>query len=326
MCAIANELGEYEQRFTPFYGTGLAHVGILVGVAESTIGGAKRSAWCFEHLRSNNLTIDYRGQGGPYDLVVTCSDAILPRNIWGSRVVLVQEGAVDPDTWEYEVVRRVSALPRWLAGTSMTGLSHRYDRFCVASDGFREFFAERGAERDRLHVTGIPKFDNCKQYHDNDFPYRDYVLVCTSDLRELVRHDDRPAFIKRALRIAAGRQLIFKLHPNEIVERATREIKALAPSALVFASGRAEQMVANAKVVITQWSSLVYIAIALGKEVYTNFDIDLARRLSPVQNGGTSARAIAEICKALVEDSAPTPRLQRGLPKAHPLSFLRADL
>jgi hypothetical protein len=33
---------------------------------------------------------------------------------------------------------------------------------------------------------------------------------------------DRPALLKRSVQIAAGRPLIFKLHPNENVERATR--------------------------------------------------------------------------------------------------------
>ncbi len=325
MRAIANELTEYEQRFTPYYGTGMTHVGVLIGLAESTIGGAKRTAWCFDYLRSNGLPIDYRGKEGPYDLVVTCSDTILPRNIWASKIALVQEGAVDPDTWEYQLVSRVHALPRWFAGTSMTGLSDAYDRFCVASEGFRDFFIGRGVDGNKIRVTGIPNFDDCARFRDSDFPYRDYVLVCTSDLRELARTDDRPAFIRRALRIAAGRQLIFKLHPNELVERATREIKELAPHALIFASGNAEHMVANAKVVVTQWSSLVYVALALGKEVFTNFDLASAKHLLPIQNGGSSAKAIAQVCRELLEDSAPTLRQVQGLPKVRPLSFLRID-
>jgi hypothetical protein len=91
----------------------------------------------------------------------------------------------------------------------MTGLSGMYDAICVASDGYREHLIERGADPDKIHVTGLIHFDNCKQYLDNDFPHRGYVLVCTSDGRETWKNDDRQALIARALRMAAGRQLVF---------------------------------------------------------------------------------------------------------------------
>ena len=54
---------------------------------------------------------------------------------------------------------------------------------------------------------------------------RDYVLVCTSDARETFKMlDDREDFLKSALAIAGDRRLLVKLHPNEDVERATREM------------------------------------------------------------------------------------------------------
>ena len=64
-------------------------------------------------------------------------------------------------------------------------------------------------------MTGIPNFDDCRRFLRNDFPHRDYVLVCTSDARETLKRDDREAFLQRAVEIAAGRPLVFKLHPNE---------------------------------------------------------------------------------------------------------------
>src|SRR5262249_60404232 len=91
----------------------------------------------------------------------------------------------------------------------------RYQMFCVASEGCERQFVSKGANADKIVVTGIPNFDNCRQFLDNTFPLRDYVLVCTSDIRETFGHEDRTALIRKALRIANGRKLIFKLHPNE---------------------------------------------------------------------------------------------------------------
>ena len=62
-------------------------------------------------------------------------------------------------------------------------------------------------------------------------PTADYVLCCTSDTRETYKPDNRKRFIRRAVDIAAGRPLFFKLHPNENRERSTREIARWAPGA-----------------------------------------------------------------------------------------------
>jgi hypothetical protein len=91
--------------------------------------------------------------------------------------------------------------------------------------------------------------------------------------------------------------LIFKLHPLENVERAIREIHENAPGSIVFAHGNINQMIANADVVITQQSTCTFVAIALGKEVYTNLNAAELKRLMPIQNGGTSAEHIANICE-----------------------------
>src|SRR5262249_54607922 len=93
---------------------------------------------------------------------------------------------------------------------------------------------------------------------------------------------DRPGLLRKSVALAAGRQLIFKLHPNENVERATREILEAAPDALVFPSGNAEEMVANCDVLISEHSSLKFCGLALGKEVHTNFPIEEVRKLFPV--------------------------------------------
>ena len=122
-------------------------------------------------------------------------------------------------------------------------------------------------------------------------------------MRETYRYENRRKFIERAREIADGRQLIFKLHPNEDHVRARREIDLYAPGALVFDSGRAEEMIANCDVFITRHSSTVFVAAALGKEVYSDLDIDEIKHLAPVQNN-SGARNIAHVCKDLLEGVA----------------------
>ena len=110
-------------------------------------------------------------------------------------------------------------------------------------------------------------------------------------------YDNRKEFIKKALQIADGRQVIFKLHPNENVKRATSEIHALAPRALILADGNTNHMIANCDVLVSQYSSVVYVGLALGKEVHSYFDLEMLKRLTPIQNGGMSAKNIAQISK-----------------------------
>jgi hypothetical protein len=190
-------------------------------------------------------------------------------------------------------------VPRWLAGTAASGLSGKYERFCVASAGYRDLFITRGAPPDKLVVTGIPNFDDCDSYRHNDFPHRGYALVCTSDARETYKIHDRTAFIARALRIAGDRQLIFKLHPNERVDRARREIARLAPRASVYADGPTNAMIANCSVLISEWSSVAFVGIALGKEVYSSHPMSELRRLLPEQNR-SAAQRIARTCEEVL--------------------------
>jgi hypothetical protein len=127
------------------------------------------------------------------------------------------------------------------------------------------------------------------------------VLVSTSPLREIFQGEDREAFLRKAVEIAGGRKLIFKLHPNENVERATREIRRHVPEAMVFTTGSAEEMIANCDVLITRFSSTAFVGIALGKETYSDFDMDELRRLMPVQNN-SAALNIANVCRRFLEE------------------------
>ncbi len=300
MHQIAQHLTQYDQAFTPFYCDGLDELSRRLRLLEFTIIGHKLASRCRKYLEDQQLTIDDRGRKGPYDLVLTCSDVYMQKNIRHCPVVLVQEGITDPETLAYRLVTRFRGLPLWLAGTAATGLRDAYHTFCVASDGYRDFFVRKGVCPEKIAVTGIPNFDDCRRYLSNDFPHRNFVLVCTSPLREVFRGEDRAEFIAKAVEIAGGRPLIFKLHPNEEATRATREINAHAPGAQVFATGSAEEMIANCDVLITRFSSTAFVGLALGKETYSDYDMDEMRRLMPVQNGKAAAN-IAAVCRNLLE-------------------------
>ncbi|HUI66018.1 MAG TPA: hypothetical protein VL126_14330 [Bacteroidota bacterium] len=300
MHQVAMQMPDIEPHFTPYYCDGILELLRRARLLGGTIMGEAHVKRCLSYLRYYDLDVDYRGQRGPYDLVLTCSDLVVPRNIRRTPMVLVQEGMTDPENILYHIVRRLKFLPRWIASTSTTGLSGLFDRFCVASEGYRELFVRKGVDPDKIAVTGIPNFDNCSRFLKNDFPHRNYVLVCTSDMRETLKFENRKAFIRRAVRIGAGRPMIFKLHPNEKFERAEREIRRHAPGALIYRTGNTDEMIANCDVLITRYSTTVYVGLALGKECYSDFDIESLRRMVPVQNR-SAARNIADVCVDLLE-------------------------
>ncbi|WP_040011423.1 glycosyltransferase family protein [Desulfotignum phosphitoxidans] len=304
MHQIARHLEEYDHAFSPFYVDGFDRILKKLGMIEFTVAGNKLSNRCRDYLRDQSLPIDERGRNRPYDLVVTCSDVYLQKNISGNRMVLVQEGVTDPESFMCHLVSRFRFLPLWFAGNALTGLSDAYEVFCVASDGYRDFFTQKGVCPEKMVVTGIPNFDNCRQYSSNTFPYKGYVLVCTSALRETLQFENRRAFIRKAVEIAGSRQLIFKLHPGEKHRRATREINRYAPGAMVFSTGNAEEMIANCDVLITRFSSTALVGLALGKKTLSDFNMEEMRRLTPVQNG-SAALNIAGVCRRLLEREDP---------------------
>lgn len=296
---IAQHMGAYNCYFTPFYADDPVGWAAGAGWLDFTVLGGRHLRDTQQYLKENSLAIDERGQTHEYDLVVTASDLIVQRNIRGKRLVLVQEGITEPETWVYHTVKRFK-LPRYLANTSASGLSDAYDIFCVASEGYARHFIRKGVRPEKIAVTGIPNFDDLQSHLENDFPYRGHVLVATSPLRETFRRDERVAFIKNCVQIAAGRQLIFKLHPTENASRATREIETHAQGARVLTNGNVNHMIANASTVITQQSTCTFVAVALGKEVFTYLDVNELKQLMPIQNGGASAQRIASISRQVL--------------------------
>ncbi len=254
------------------------------------------------YLRQFGYRLDYGGNMHHYDLVVNCTDMVVARKFRQTKTIWVQEGMIDKHTPLTDIVKFLRIPPYYTGDTSLNGSTNVCDIYCAASEGYKNHFAKNGTDIKKLIVTGIPNYDNQLQFVDNDFPHHDYVMVATSDMRETRRFEDRPAFIRHASKIADGRQLLFKLHPNEKVARAEAEIRKHAPAGtLIFSSGNTNHMIANCCELITQYSTVVYTGIALGKKVHSYFDLDELHRLAPIQNGGTSAKNISQVCRAYIE-------------------------
>jgi hypothetical protein len=297
MLAIGAQLAEHDCYYTPFYCDGHLLRASRRGQLDFTVLAGPLRERSLRHMREANAPIDDRGEGRDYDLVVTCTDLVIQQNIKHKRIVLVQEGLTEPEGFLFRLVKH-GMLPRVFANTAAFGLSDAYEVFCVASAGARDMFRAKGVRDDKMVVTGIPNFDHVDAYRNNDFPHLGYVLICTSNARETFKYDDRAGFIRKALRIAGDRLAIFKLHPAEQHARAIREIRAILPDATILTEGNTEHMIANAEAVVAQQSTVAFTAAALGKEVHSYIDPAHLRQVLPVQNGGSSARRIADVCRA----------------------------
>ncbi|MEM1319920.1 MAG: hypothetical protein AAGG75_06655 [Bacteroidota bacterium] len=293
---VAQQLDAYGSYFTPYYGDGILRRMSEKGWLNNTIlGGAARAA-TERFLKEQQLPIDYRGERHHYDLVVTGSDSIIPKNIGQRPIILIQEGMMIPENWVSRLVRHLG-LPRYLGNTAMTGLSDQYQKFCVASEGWKQAFIQKGVKREKIVVTGIPNFDDVDRYRENDFPHEGYVLGATSCLRETYQYENRKKFIRKVLDVANGRQVIFKLHPNENKARAIREIERYAPQSLIYTQGDINPMIANCEAMVTKYSSVLLVALGLNKRVISDLSEEQLQLLKPWQNGGTSAQRIADVCR-----------------------------
>ena len=300
MHQIAGYLTDYDQYFSSFFSDGILGSASEAGLLEFTIMGRKRSERSLEYLRSHDLKLDVGGLRHEYDLVVTCTDLIVPKHIRHWKIVLVQEGMTEPETLFFHLAKNFQWIPRWIAGTSTTGLSDSYAKFCVASEGYLELFIRKGVNPSKIEVTSIPNFDNCEQYLRNDFKYHDYVLVCTSDNRETFIYENRVKNIRKYLDMAEGTQLLFKLHPNENIQRAIKEIEQYAPDSLVFSEGKTEEMIANSRMLIAQFSSTIFVGSALNKVVHCGLPSDVLKSLTPLQNK-SAAKKIADVCRQVID-------------------------
>ncbi|MFO7663314.1 MAG: hypothetical protein R6X18_12080, partial [Chloroflexota bacterium] len=122
----------------------------------------------------------------------------------------------------------------------------------------------------------------------------------TSDARETYKFDNRKKFLREALKIANGRPMIFKLHPNENFKRAKREIREVIGDVPIYTDGNIDHMIANCEALVCQYSTVVYTGIALEKEVHSYFDLEMLKQLMPLQNGGMSGHNIAQLCRHIL--------------------------
>ena len=258
-----------------------------------------------KYLQNHGLNIDYAARKNNYDLVVYCTDVMMPRRMQQNYTIWVQEGMIDKFTWFSKLVQVLGLPPSTCGNTSLNGSTNLCDVYCAASYGYKEYFAAKGTDPSKIVVTGMPNYDNLEACRNNSFPHRDYVMVATTDFRETYRYENRIAFIKKAVKLANGRPLLFKLHPNEKVQRAEREIRKYAPAGtLIYSDGNTNEMIANCCELITQYSTVVYTGIILGKKVHSWFDVPELERLAPLQTGGHSARLIAGMCRDYLNNQA----------------------
>ncbi|HVS94683.1 MAG TPA: hypothetical protein VHE59_21740 [Mucilaginibacter sp.] len=308
MHKISQELPDYDCWFSQIF-TDSPVLKTLIrktSLVDNTVVAGQFKEKSERYLKDHELPNDYEGIINQYDLVVYCSDMIMAKKFRNTKTIWVQEGMIDKLTGWGTLVRRLN-LPGWYAGnTALNGSSNACDIYCTASDGYKDLIVQRGADPSKILITGMPNYDNNREFLYNDFPHRDYVMVATTDMRETYRREDRPAFIKQTVAIANGRQLLFKLHPNEKFDRAEAEIREYAPQGtLIYQSGNTNHMVANCSELITQYSTVVYIGISLGKKVHSYFDLEELKRLTPIQNNGTSAINIAQVCRDFIEFAGP---------------------
>jgi hypothetical protein len=304
MHQIAQELPEYDCWFSQIF-TDSPILKTLIkytSIADGTVIAGQFKVKSENYLRQHALQVDYGAKINSYDLVVYCSDMIIAKKLRETKTIWVQEGMIDKYRLSGAIVKALGLPPYFSGDTSLNGSTNVCDIYCAASEGYKNYFIKRGADPDKIIVTGIPNYDNNSQYLDNDFPYRDYVMVATTDMRETYRSENRPAFIKHAVKIANGRPMLFKLHPNEKHDRAEAEIRKYAPAGtLIYHTGNTNHMIANCSELITQYSTVVYVGITLGKKVHSYFNLKQLKELAPLQNGGLSAKNIAQVCRNYVE-------------------------
>src|SRR5262245_57376478 len=78
---IAQELPVVEAHYTPYYCDVVLEIMRRLGMLNFTILGHPWRRDCMGYLERHALPVDLNGAKGPYDLVVTSSDVIVPLNI-----------------------------------------------------------------------------------------------------------------------------------------------------------------------------------------------------------------------------------------------------
>jgi len=111
--AVSRHLEEQADcYFTPYYAQGLLGRMAAHGMLDFTILGGRHRQDTEAYLERQRLNVDCGGSRREYDLVVTGSDAIVPHNLRRRRMVLVQEGMIEPAGWVFRRAQSgIAALP-----------------------------------------------------------------------------------------------------------------------------------------------------------------------------------------------------------------------
>lgn len=315
---------EYNVYYTQIFGEGMAFKAVAeMGVFDNTVLGRNSSFTraSQEYIMNHQLKYDYRGnsKGIDYDLALLSTDMIVPKNIRGIKTIWVQEGMIDPLNNKAKLVKKLG-LPSYTTGdTSLNGTSNIADIYCAMSNGYKDYFCSLGTQEQKILVTGVPNFDDIESLKKSQYSESGFVLVATSDIRELGGNDDRSVLIRKAVEVAKGRKIIFKPHPNENIERVSHEIKSIIPDATIITEPIIDTLIANCDVLITQYSSCVYIGLILGKIIYSYFPMEEIEAKKPLQTGGKSAEYIASIARDFLEYTGDKSKyiLESGLVKKY---------
>src|ERR1700739_2796055 len=148
---------------------------LRTGLLDRTIFAGETKQKADSYLLYHGLKNDYQTKiyNNKYDLVVICTDMVLPKNLRGIKTIWVQEGMIDSYNLLAKTVKFLKLPPVLAFSTALNGASNKCDIYCVASAGYKSYLAKMGTDIEKIAVTGIPNYDNIKQYLDNDFPHRD---------------------------------------------------------------------------------------------------------------------------------------------------------
>lgn len=65
----------------------------------------------------------------------------------------------------------------------------------------------------------------------------------------------------------------------------------------MFTDCNTNHMIANCAALVTNYSSVIFVALAMGKCVYSDLGEEELQALKPLQNGGSSAERVADVCR-----------------------------
>lgn len=296
---------DFDIYFTQIYGDGLFYrVVAESGIMDNTVLGKDSSFTKLsrEYILDHQLQYDYRAQSknNQYDLALLSTDMIVPKSLRKIKSIWVQEGMIDPIKASGILIKKLGLPTYFTSDTSLNGTSNKADIYCAMSSGYKDYFSKWGTNRNKIILTGVPNFDDIASFAHEPYSKSGFVLIATSDIRELGGNDNRVNFFNKCKTIAEGKKVIYKPHPNENLIRVTREIKMVIPDVEIITKPILDTLIAHCDTFITQWSSSAYVGLVMGKKVFSYFPIEELEAKKPIQNGGRSAEIIAQIAREFI--------------------------